>query len=700
VFRRPPNAAAPKPARGKDSRAARRADSRRKAARLASRRDSAADAEIGELPPVEHPERVRKCGQSLKLFLTSYFPRKFKKPFGKPHETLIGDLQRVIRQGGLKAVALPRGYGKTTIIDGAAMWAALYGYRRYVAYIASTGPIARKRIQSIKKALTTTDELAGDFPAVCVPLRKLRNVSQRVHSQTYQGQHTAVVWSATQIVLPTIAGATASGSVIECNGLLSAVRGLQHATATGEVIRPDIVIGDDPQTRKSAKSKGQTQQREELVTGDLLYLSGHDTPMACIISATVIYPDDLADRLTDRKRNPEWNGQREKMLAAWPDRMDMWDRYGDLRREELRAKGTATAATTFYRANRDAMDTGAVVTWEGLGYRGELSPLHHAMNLYYRDRASFFCEGQNDPEQPGQGGATVVTTALILAKKSEYPPLVCPAGTVKVTAFADVHKTVIYYAVAAYGEYLTGNLLAAGTWPAQGRHYFTLSTAPKTIQRALPTLGTIQAQILAALQATGAMLKGLPIQRPDGKRQPIDLLCVDGNWGETTDQVYQFAAASPLCCLVSHGRYYGARHKPIGASKQEAGTDSGPNWIVPPIRANRQTRAVVWDTNRWKADFFRALAAPPGTPGAWYLYQSPDDHLRMLAEHLLAESSVRTSGPYGEVDEYTLKPNEDNHLLDCCVGTLVAASVLKISRDGTRPAVGQSSPRPKRTVKF
>lgn len=661
-----------------------------------SRRKNEEKSECGKIPPPKDPARKARGEKSLLTFAKDYFPRRFKEEFGKPHLELIRSLERIIRHGGLHAVAIPRGYGKTAITDVAVLWAVLYGHRSYVAYFAATGPMARKRIIAVKRELMTNKGLGEDFPEVCKPIRHLKNVSQRAHSATCEGEPTRIIWAASQIVFPTIAKyPKTSGAAIECGGLLAASRGLNITTEEGEVRRPDIAILDDPQTRKSAKSRGQTKDREDIINGDLLYLAGHDTTMACACSITIMYDDDLGDRLTDRNRNPQWNGQREKMLIAFPKRMDLWDRYGAMQRA-----GETKQASAFYRKNRKPMDRGGKVTWDGMGDEGEDSPLQHAMNLYYRDRNAFMCEAQGTPEQPDQGDVIVLTAPMILGKRSEFQPLVCPPNTLKITAFADVHKPLLYYAVAAYGPQMTGQLLTFGAWPDQGKHYWTLTTAQRTIQQSLPTLGTLQAQILAALQNLGRMLAGLNIVRPDGKRQPVDLLMVDANWGETTDQVYQFAAGAPLPTLPSHGRYYGARHKPLGTSTPEAGANYGQHWMVPPIRPHRQARAAIWDTNRWKSDLARAIAAPPGTPGAWYLPSMPDDHLRMLTEHLLAEKAAKITGPYGDVDEYVLLPNEDNHLFDCCVGTLVGASILGLTRTAVPVAAKPVAKKSKTTVRF
>jgi hypothetical protein len=126
----------------------------------------------------------------------------------------------------------------------------------------------------------------------------------------------------------------------------------------------------------------------------------------------------------------------------------------------------------------------------------------------------------------------------------------------------------------------------------------------------------------------------------------------------------------------------------------------GANRIIPPMRPHRQTRAVTWDVNRWKTDFRRAIASPLGTPGTWSLYRATSDkeHL-MLAEHLVSETAALTSGPYGELEEWSLRPGEDNHLVDCAIGTLVAASIRGVTREGFQQP-RKPAAKPARTVKF
>ena len=78
---------------------------------------------------------------------------------------------------------------------------------------------------------------------------------------------------------------------------------------------------------------------------------------------TVIRPSDMADNILCRDKHPEWNGERTKMVYSFPDDEKLWQRYGELRAESLRAHGDIRLATEFYVGHRQAMDAGADVAW-------------------------------------------------------------------------------------------------------------------------------------------------------------------------------------------------------------------------------------------------------------------------------------------------------------------------------------------------
>ena len=122
---------------------------------------------------------------------------------------------------------------------------------------------------------------------------------------------------------------------------------------------------DDPQTSESAGSLEQTRKRVRVLAGDILGLAGPGKKISGIMPCTVIRPGDMAEQILDKSKHPEWNGERCKMLYQMPTNEELWNRYADLRADELREKGTFAAATEFYRQHREEMDAGAKVSWPG-----------------------------------------------------------------------------------------------------------------------------------------------------------------------------------------------------------------------------------------------------------------------------------------------------------------------------------------------
>jgi hypothetical protein len=71
----------------------------------------------------------------------------------------------------------------------------------------------------------------------------------------------------------------------------------------------------------------------------------------------------LADQVLDRQKTPEWQGECTKLVYAFPVNDKLWARYAEIRADSLRNDGDGREATEFYRANREAMDAGAVAAW-------------------------------------------------------------------------------------------------------------------------------------------------------------------------------------------------------------------------------------------------------------------------------------------------------------------------------------------------
>src|SRR5687768_9634697 len=120
-----------------------RARGERERDRLAqhSREGSEHRREIGPLPKVKNRRRKDRCRHDFRAFCETYFPERFGLPWGRDHLDVMRTLQSVVIEGGLFALAMPRGGGKTTLTATAALFALLYGHRRFVGFVASTGTV-------------------------------------------------------------------------------------------------------------------------------------------------------------------------------------------------------------------------------------------------------------------------------------------------------------------------------------------------------------------------------------------------------------------------------------------------------------------------------------------------------------------------------------------------------------------------------
>lgn len=89
-----------------------------------------AGRDIGELPAVVDAVRRQKAADSFQYFCEAYFPLTFHLAWSDDHRRVIAKIEEAVLYGGLFALAMPRGSGKTTIAECACLWAILFGHRQ------------------------------------------------------------------------------------------------------------------------------------------------------------------------------------------------------------------------------------------------------------------------------------------------------------------------------------------------------------------------------------------------------------------------------------------------------------------------------------------------------------------------------------------------------------------------------------------
>lgn len=650
-------------------------------AAAASARKTLAGREIGPLPAVADPARRARCERSLLAYCQTYHPANFYLPFSSAHYKAIAKAERAVLHGGVFALAMPRGSGKSMICKRAAEWAILYGHRRFVVLVGATGPAADALMVDIQNTLETIDLILADFPEAAYPVRRLDRLPFKARGQLLGGVSTRLVWKTDFLTLAHIPGSVCAGATITTVGIEANMRGLLVPGPDGGSIRPDMVIVDDPQTRESATSLTQVEKRLSIVNGDVLGLAGPSKTIACLLPCTVISPDDVADRLLNRAVSPKWQGERTKMVDAFPSAEGLWEEYFRIRDQELRTDGDGKLARAYYLSHQEEMDEGCVLSWpDRYDPAAYASAVEEAM-CYRHDRPeAFAAEAQNEPLLAAEIAAGSLTLTGLKEKANAVPQGTVPRESVHLTAGIDVGKDILFWSVTAWTEDGGGAVVDYGTFPRQNQSHFTARDARQTLGSLFPQMDE-QARVYAGLKALTEQLFGKEWAREGGGHLRMDRGLIDSGWN--TELVKRFCRQSQYATMLFPSKGFGitATAAPMGSWAKKPGQ----KWWNRYCMLNLD-RLVNFDSNYWKSQVVNRLLTPPA--GRACLYVPAGDHSHFF-EHLASEYRVTaTADKQGrKVDEWKLKPGRpDNHWLDALVLSSVAAVTLGVKYDAQKAA--------------
>lgn len=646
------------------------------------------NANIAPMPVCQNPERRAACEHDLQLFLETYFPAAFPSRWSDDHIEVVKKIEIAIRDGCFFSIAMPRGSGKTTITVRAAVWAVLYGHSPYVFLAAADADKAKRMLRSIKTEIEFNPLIFADFPEAAHPVRCLQGASQAANKQHLDGAPTSLDWTADVAQFATIEGSRCSGARIGVGGITAASRGAQVTLPDGRVLRPTLILVDDFQTRESAASDVQSKTRLDVLIADLGGMRPPGGQLAILATCTVIYPNDAADRLLNRKAYPEWHGVRKKLIYQWPERRDLWEDYMELRRAAFERDEQPTEANEFYAQRQEEMDRGAVVGWPDRKGPTDLSALQHAYNLLCdHGEEAFASEYQNEPMALEDDNFGFLTADGIAEKLNRMPKGHLPASVTKITAAIDVQQESLWYMIVAWAEGFSGWVLDYGCYPNQKRRYFTKRDLPVKLS-SLPGyegLNDDQA-IYKGLQDLTRDLLGRTWTLGDGSAHSIDRLVIDEGFKPAT--VHMFCRQDGLMAGVLPIKGMGIRagRQPMHEWPVKKGERVGSNWRIRPTVEDRVIRHILTDTNFWKAFVHYRLAVPFGGDGCLSLWgDKPGDH-RLIAQHLTSETPTRTEGHGRKLIEWEIKPTRpDNEWLDTLVYCATAASEQGITLIGEGP---------------
>lgn len=596
-------------------------------------------------------------------------PLAFRGAWTADRRRIVDEILYRAKFGGKKALAAPRGKGKTSIAEGVVgVYAILSGLLKFPVIIGATGPAAQQILANIKDQFEDNDLLAEDFPEVCFPIRALEGWSSKARMQTVNGRKTKIVWTTDKVVFPRIEGSLCSGSILATRSIDGQVRGTKHGSR-----RPDFALVDDPETRASAKSETECNNRETAIDNDVGGLGGDGEEIATLILTTCQNCTSLSYRYTDPRQKPAYAGERMRAVDKFPDDVEKWKTYVEMRKEDMNEGDVeARRAHQFYIDDRQAMDAGAILADEEWydrrtipdGSQREVSAIQHIYNIVAdKDWDYVLTELQNDPPTGEEESGPKLSQFMVRGSAQGYSGRIngqkkgiLPPGAGKPVAFIDVGD-----------NYLTWEVLCevGGV------------NRPNVVD-----YGRTETDVKSLLGPKAAIRNALNDVRDYFKEQGYQLAVglIDSGSGKHTETVYKWVKENgdPWYPSKGDGKY--VPNKP--AKNEEGKKNASRHWNFSDVK-NCARKLVLMDANHWKHEAQGTFMMSPldkngeQTLGACRLFGF-DPHVHAeFGRHIVAEEFVSEfTEKWGWRSEWLVR-SKANHFLDTHYGCLCALAVAK-----------------------
>lgn len=620
-----------------------------------------------------------------------YLSRKFRQPFAKVHRKLISEIWDRAETGGRKGLAAPRGRGKSTIVKGMNITLVAAEKVRFIVPICATTKLAGRLYRDFQYEIGHNDLLLEDFPEICWPVRALEGAPQRAPRQHINGHKTNIYWSSTDFCRLAMVPGDANdylkslgyewspygGVKMTFCGLDAAFRGLNI-----DDDRPDYLIIDDPETRESAKSHEQIENRIETIERDVEGLEGQEKPIAMVMITTIQNNYCLSAQFTDSTLRPSWSGERFGWVVKWPTNTELWDEYVALRRaSQTDGDRHGTKAIKHYLDNRDLMDDGVELLADTFkktclldGTQLVFSAIQEVYNkIADTSRDSFFTEYQNDPPPETGPVGNGITAELVASRLSGLARRQLPANCTALTAAIDLGKHYCNWVVVGWWAGAGGVVVDYGVVEVLANRNVKLTDKAEDMAASEPAIYT-------ALVNWRDELLSENYTDATGTNRKVDFVFVDS--GNFTRAAYEF-------CRQVSGVFHPSKGMEPFRPKTKA-TDG----IIPGsnIYASKQEAENLWlynlDTSYWKGWVHERFLTPTFDEnnmlrrGALSLFDIEGRGHQSYAQHIVAEQYVTEfKEGKGNKSHWDVR-NKNNHWLDATYMAAAASEAVGIKLIG------------------
>jgi hypothetical protein len=233
-------------------------------------------------------ELLKACALSTKVFAKTMFKEEVSAPFSILHNQVFEKLDSEMPK---RAVAAPRGLGKTTLAKIRAIKAIVFREVNFIIYLSNSATAAEMQTENIKRMILQSDLLRMFFGDI--------KISQDGMKDSFSKQSWVAYGDV--FVLPRGAG--------------QQVRGLNWMGH-----RPGMIIIDDLETLESVQSEDQRKKLKQWFFSDLMKTeTRYGAPSQFIYIDTIKHEDALLKTILDA---PDWDGI---SLSICNDNLESYD---------------------------------------------------------------------------------------------------------------------------------------------------------------------------------------------------------------------------------------------------------------------------------------------------------------------------------------------------------------------------------------
>lgn len=635
------------------------------------------------IPPPQDVSRRLHAESDPVLWQKTYFGQSFFEAFTSDREDMVLSIVAAALYSGDQAIAGPRGEGKTTISMKTALYLMIRSLSTFPVVIGKNQNKANKELKELRKQLQQNELFAADYPEISIPLQDAGDWSSRARLQTVGYRRTNMVLAADHIVFPSIEAEqmpdwpsemipASRGQVLYCLGIDGAIRGTKHGDK-----RPTLAIIDDIEDREAAASDAVIAKNEDIIEQDIAGLAQSSERVSRVMLCTIQNRKCIAYKYTDPKQKPSWRGRRYRKMVKPPDRMDLIDKYIEMRKSTASSDPDAREAFRYWRDNQSILESGAVVSNVNSYSRkvhADGEPLElSAIQAYYNRVAdvgakAVATEIDNDP--PAEAGPTGngITSDIVCSRISGLVRCQLPANTVALTAAIDIGKYRCHWVVCAWWQGAGGCVVDYGIAEVVGTDASMDNVAS-------------QPQIYKALLQWRDELLAKEYVDTTGTKRSVDFVLVDS--GTFTDAVYEFIRQVRGIFHPSKGL------SPYHARKQSTSDTIASSHLHASRLANQQLWLYDLDTDYWKQWIHERFLTPTFDDqnmlrrGAMSLFTPQGTHKHFtFGQHIASEELVSEFKEGKGVKTFWHRRNENNHWFDATYMAAAASEVCGIKLVG------------------